>query len=50
MVVAGFVIGSLYCGEFGVPEPSATIDAIGVHAEVQRRPVTKGMILSFGTT
>ena len=28
--VAGFVIGSLYYGEYGVVEPSASIDAISV--------------------
>jgi ribosomal protein S18 acetylase RimI-like enzyme len=28
--VAGFLLGRLYFGEFGVPEPLAIIDAIGV--------------------
>ena len=31
--VVGFVIGSLYYGEFGQLEPAAAIDAIGVHAD-----------------
>ena len=34
--VAGFVIGSLYYGEYGVVEPSASIDAISVD------PATRG--------
>lgn len=31
--VVGFVIGSLYYGEFGQLEPAAAIDAIGVHVD-----------------
>ena len=34
--VAGFIIGSLYYGEYGVLEPSASIDAISVD------PVSRG--------
>jgi ribosomal protein S18 acetylase RimI-like enzyme len=42
-VVAGFLLGSVYYGEFGLPEPAATIDTIGVHPEYRRRKV--GMAL-----
>ena len=31
--VVGFVIGSLYYGEYGVMEPSASIDAISVNPD-----------------
>lgn len=37
--VVGFVIGSVYYGEFGVVEPSATIDAIGVALDFRGRSV-----------
>jgi ribosomal protein S18 acetylase RimI-like enzyme len=43
-VVAGFVVGSLYYGKFGVVEPFATIDAIGVHPELRRGGVGKGLM------
>src|SRR5690242_17388125 len=29
--VVGFVIASVYYGEYGVTEPTASLDAIGVH-------------------
>jgi GNAT superfamily N-acetyltransferase len=37
--VIGFVIASLYYGEFGIVEPSASIDAIGVDRETTRHRV-----------
>ena len=37
--VAGFLIGSLYYGEFGVVEPSASIDAVSVAPCFRRRQV-----------
>lgn len=43
-VVAGFLLGSVYYGEFGLPEPTATIDTIGVHPEFRRRKVGKALV------
>lgn len=37
--VTGFMIGSLQYGEFGVSEPSASIEAIGVEFEARRQGV-----------
>lgn len=31
--LVGFLLGRLYYGEFGLPEPTAVIDSIGVHPE-----------------
>lgn len=40
----GFIIGSLYYGEFGVVEPAATIDCIGVDPLVRGRSVGKALM------
>jgi ribosomal protein S18 acetylase RimI-like enzyme len=37
--LVGFVLGAIYYGEFGVPEPSAVVDVIGVHPEFAGRHV-----------
>jgi ribosomal protein S18 acetylase RimI-like enzyme len=37
--VAGFIMGEVYLGEFGVPETTATIDTIGVDPAYQGRGV-----------
>ncbi len=37
--VAGFLIGSLYYGEYGMTEPTATIDAIGVDPKLRRHRI-----------
>jgi ribosomal protein S18 acetylase RimI-like enzyme len=42
--VVGFVIGSLYYGEYGVAEPSASIDAISVDPGVQGKTVGKALM------
>ena len=42
--VVGFVIGSLYYGEYGVAEPSASIDAISVDPGVRGKSVGKAMM------
>lgn len=42
--VAGFVLGSLYYGEYGVMEPSASIDAIGVKPRFRGRHVGKALM------
>ena len=41
---AGFLIGSLYCGEYGLVEPSASIDAIGVSPSFRGRHVGKALM------
>ena len=42
--VAGFVVGSVFYGEFGVAEPSATLDAIGVEPTMRRHRVGRAML------
>jgi ribosomal protein S18 acetylase RimI-like enzyme len=42
--VAGFLIGSLYYGEFGVVEPSASIDAVGVDPRFRGRHVARALM------
>jgi len=42
--VVGFVIGSLYYGEYGVAEPSASIDAISVDPGVRGKTVGKALM------
>ncbi len=37
--VAGFIMGEVYLGEFGVPETTATIDTVGVDPVYQGRGV-----------
>jgi GNAT superfamily N-acetyltransferase len=37
--VAGYVIGSLYYGEYGLTEPTASIDAIGVEPGMRRNRI-----------
>lgn len=43
--VIGFIIGSLYYGEYGMTEPTATIDAIGVEPESRRLRVAHALLL-----
>ena len=45
--VVGFLIGSVFYGEFGRAEPIATLDAIGVHPEYRHRHVAKAMLRQF---
>jgi ribosomal protein S18 acetylase RimI-like enzyme len=42
--VAGFLIGSLYYGEFGVVEPSASIDAVSVDPRFRGRHVARALM------
>lgn len=41
--VVGYLIGSLYYGEFGITEPTATIDAIAVEPSTRRQHVARAM-------
>lgn len=42
--VAGFVIASLYYGEYGVTEPTASLDAIGVNPANRGQRVGKALL------
>jgi len=42
--VSGFLVASLYYGEYGLAEPSASIDAIGVSPEHRNKGVGTAMI------
>jgi ribosomal protein S18 acetylase RimI-like enzyme len=43
-MVAGFLMGDVFYGEFGLPEPTATIDTLGVHPELRGRKVGKALM------
>ena len=42
--VVGFLLATLYYGEYGVVEPSASIDAVGVDPQQRGRHVGKAMM------
>ena len=42
--VVGFVIASLYYGEYGVSEPTASLDAIGVHPAYRGQHVARALL------
>ncbi|GMV23431.1 MAG: hypothetical protein AMXMBFR57_33800 [Acidimicrobiia bacterium] len=42
--IAGFLLARLYYGEFGVLEPAAVLDVIGVHPDVRGRRVAAALI------
>jgi ribosomal protein S18 acetylase RimI-like enzyme len=42
--VVGFLIASLYYGEYGVVEPSASIDAVSVHPQFRGRHVGRALL------
>lgn len=43
-VLAGFMLGNLYYGEFGQPEPAASIDTIGVDPDRRGRAIGKALM------
>jgi len=45
--VVGYLIASLYYGEYGITEPSASIDAIAVHPEMRRKQVGVALLDQF---
>lgn len=45
--VVGFMMGDIYFGEFGIPETSATIDALGVDPESQNRGIASELLDQF---
>jgi ribosomal protein S18 acetylase RimI-like enzyme len=42
--VVGFVIASVYYGEYGVTEPTASLDAIGVHSAYRGQHVATALL------
>lgn len=47
--VIGFIMGNVYLGEFGLPEPVATIDTIGVDPDYQGQGVAIELMGQFTT-
>ena len=45
--LAGYLIVSLYYGEYGLTEPTASVDAIGVHPELRGRGVAHALMQQF---
>ena len=45
--VVGFMMGEVYFGEFGIPDASATIEALGVDPAVQHRGVASDLMDQF---
>jgi ribosomal protein S18 acetylase RimI-like enzyme len=45
--VIGFVIASLYYGEYGMTEPTASMEAIGVEPSARRRRVAHALLLQL---
>lgn len=48
--IVGFAMGDLYLGEFGIPEKTATIDAIGVHPDFQKLGVARSLMDDLKST
>ena len=46
---AGFLLGRLHYGEFGLPEPIAIVDSIGVHPELKGRHVGRALFEQLET-
>jgi len=47
--VVGYVVGTVFYGEFGIAEPVATIDAIGVDSEWRRKNVGDALMRQLKT-
>lgn len=43
--VVGFIIGSVHYGDYGIPEPTAAIDAIGVEQGLRRLRIAHALML-----
>lgn len=48
-MLVGFLLGSMFYGDFGVPEPLGTLDALGVHEAFARRGVATALWEQFVT-
>ncbi|MHC5011492.1 MAG: GNAT family N-acetyltransferase [Planctomycetota bacterium] len=47
--LVGFLMGRLYYGEFGVPEPVAILDTIGVDPERPRKGIGRALLHQYKT-
>lgn len=47
--VIGFTMGNLYLGEYGIPEPTASLDTIGVRPDFQGNGIASELIKSYMT-
>ena len=45
--LVGFLMGAVYYGEFGQPEPIASIDTLGVHPDFRKRGVGLALWAQF---
>jgi ribosomal protein S18 acetylase RimI-like enzyme len=45
--VVGFMMGDIYFGEFGIPDTSATIEALGVDPALQNRGIASELLDQF---
>ncbi len=45
--VAGFVMGELFMGEYGIPATTATLDTIGIDPDYQRKGVSTQLMEEF---
>jgi ribosomal protein S18 acetylase RimI-like enzyme len=48
--VAGFIMGELSLGEFGIPESTASVESIGVDVRFERRGVGRALLAEFVRT
>ncbi len=48
-MLVGFLMGSMFHGDFGIPELAASIDAVGVHGDFARRGVATALWEQFVT-
>ena len=48
-VLVGFLMGSMFHGDYGIPEPLATLDALGVHADFARHGVATALWEQFAS-
>jgi ribosomal protein S18 acetylase RimI-like enzyme len=46
-IVVGFLMATTYYGEFGQPEPTCELDALGVHSDFRRRSVGAALMRQF---
>lgn len=47
--IVGYLIASLFYGEYGITEPSASIDALGVHPGMRRKKVGLALLDQFSS-
>ncbi len=45
--LAGFMMGDVFFGEYGIPDATATIDTIGVHPDFQKHGVASELMDQF---